>query len=106
MDARAMPLNTTDDYERACRITRELIDEWDPYSLLASGAPADEFEPAAAAIVVYVPKFRSAEDAVQAVSEVFSARFEPEYFSPQHCRIFGEKLFYSLRSAGLLTSQD
>lgn len=97
-----MPLKSTDDYERARRIARDVIDEWDPYQLLASGAPSDEFEPAAASIVVQVPKFRRPQDAVQAVSEVFSARFEPEYFRPEHCRAIGEKLFQALERAGLL----
>ena len=95
-------LKTRADYERACEVAKRVIDAWDPYGLLAQGAPSDEFESCAAQLVTYVPRMRTADDAVDAVSRVFSESFEPEYFQPNHCRDVGTKLFSALAQAGLL----
>jgi len=97
-----MALKTTADYVRACQVTQRVIDRWDPYKLLESGAPADQFEPAAASVVRYIPQIRSASDAATAISEVFSKRFEPQYFTPEHCWEVGRDLFAALTTAGII----
>src|SRR5438132_5692018 len=93
---------TTADYVRACEVTKRVIDAWDPYCLLGQGAPPDEFEACAVQVVTFVPAMRSEEDAVAALSQVFSERFEPELFEPRHCREVGGRLFQALCNAGLL----
>jgi hypothetical protein len=96
-------LKTTLDYERACRVAKKVIDQWDPYSLLAQGAPPDEFEALAASVVRFIPRMRSTEDAVRAVSEVFSEAFDGATFQPEHCREVGARLFGAFTEEGLLT---
>ena len=97
-----MALKTTEDYVRACQVAQGVINRWDPYSLLAAGAPADEFEPEAASVVRYIPKIRSATDAATAISEVFSKVFEPRYFTREHCLDVGKDLFAALITAGII----
>ena len=98
-------LKTRADYERACEVVKRVIDAWDPYALLAQGSPSDEFEGCVAQVVTYVPRMRTPDDAVVAVSRVFSEFFEPEYFQPSHCRDVAMKLFSALAQAGLLPEQ-
>lgn len=90
------------DYERALNITRELLREWDPYSLIAGGAPDDEFDAEAAQLVSRIPQIHSATDAAVALSQVFSAAFTPEDFPRHACTSAGTKLFARLSEAGLV----
>jgi hypothetical protein len=43
----------TEAYSRLVKRIQAVIDRHDPYSLLANGAPPDEFEPLAHAIAAY-----------------------------------------------------
>ncbi|TYT24848.1 DUF1871 family protein [Luteimonas viscosa] len=90
------------EYERAFQIVGQVIRDWDPYGLLESGAPVDEFDTEISLLVSRVPRMTSEALAAQAVSEVFSARFEPERFPPDACAEPGRELFARLASADLL----
>ncbi|MFC7301085.1 hypothetical protein [Cognatiluteimonas weifangensis] len=68
------------EYEKAVEIIGCVIRAWDPYSLIAEGAPADEFNGQIAKITAKVPTFRSPSDAAQVISAVFSASFGPRVF--------------------------
>ena len=57
---------TKGDYKKACDIVRAVIHAWDPYSLLASGCPADEFESEIASVVAQIPRINSETDAASA----------------------------------------
>ena len=97
-------VKTKADYLRACEVTKRVIDAWDPYNLLSEGAPSDEFDGYIARVVTYVPQMLTPEDAIAAVSRIFSEAFEPELFRPSHCQDVGTKLFSALAQAGLLPS--
>ena len=100
-------LKTAEDYERACRVAKQVIDGWDPYSLLSGGAPRDEYEGEAAALVRHVPRMNSPDDATRAVSAVFSESFRADDFQPERCREVGARLFAALAEARLLkVSED
>ena len=101
-----MSLKTKTDYVLACRVVKTVIDEWDPYALLAQGAPADEFNREVAALVPHIRHIRGIEDAAQAVSHVFSAAFEAQDFGVEACRPVGSRLFDALVTAGFLPSGD
>jgi hypothetical protein len=58
-------------YERMWDVTAEIIRSWDPYGLLAGGAPADEFDREITTLVTEIPRIKSAADAAQAVSRIF-----------------------------------
>jgi hypothetical protein len=99
-----VPISTTEDYEQALSVVRGVIREWDPYSLLAGGAPNDEFDHQVAQLVARSRKIESPADATRAVSEVFSESFDAADFPLGSCAHVGERLFAALSAAGLLSA--
>ena len=97
-------MKTRADYETAIEVVGSVINAWDPYSLLASGAPRDEFDAEIARLVTRVPHIRSPDDAVREISSVFSAAFEREYFTVPDCAEVGTRLFARLEEARLLST--
>ena len=94
------------EFERAVQVVRQVIREWDPYGLLASGAPADEFDAEIFLLVSRIPRITSEALAAQSVSEVFSAKFERDIFTPEACAETGRELFARLAAAGLLAGSN
>lgn len=90
-------------YERRWQTIAEVIKDWDPYGLLASGSPTDEFDSEISSLVAQIPRIRSAHDASHAVSRIFSSSFEPIRFAPDACSVVGAKLFQLLTQRGLLS---
>ncbi len=90
------------DYEQALQVVRQVVRAWDPYELLAEGAPDDEFDAEIAQLVTRVPSMHSATDAAHAISAVFSKAFEPKLFTPAACAAPGAELFAGLVHAGLV----
>lgn len=70
-------MRSKSDYKRAVRVVREVVHAWDPYRLIAGGAPDDEFDHEIASVVAQIPRIRSARDASHALSRVFSSSFGP-----------------------------
>ncbi|MFO0965377.1 MAG: DUF1871 family protein [Gemmataceae bacterium] len=91
-------------YKRTHQIVTAIIRDWDPYSLLAGGAPADEFDAEIASVVTQVPRIKSEKDAALALSRVFSSAFEPTEFTPERCAAPGTKLFAALAASDLIDS--
>jgi hypothetical protein len=90
------------DYERAIKAVREVVHRWDPYGLLASGCPPDEFDHEISAVVAQLPRIRSRADAAHALSRIFSSAFGPERFQPKDCATPGAELFEVLSAQKLL----
>jgi hypothetical protein len=86
----------------ALQVVGAVVREWDPYSLLASGCPKDEFDSEIASVVAEIPRIKSGQDATLALSRVFSSAFEPERFTPDECAALGHKLFAVLSANGLV----
>lgn len=91
------------EYDRAIAVVRDVIHEWDPYSLIDAGSPSDEWDCEIASVVAEVSRIKSPEDATNTVSRVFSAAFQPEGFGPVDCKDIGCRLFSALRNAGIVT---
>ena len=98
-------MKTEADYKRAIEVVGSVIRRWDPYALLAHGAPSDEFDPLITRLVVQIPRIGSAHDAAQAVSRVFSSAFQPEGFSLEDCATVGSELFDALSAQKLVGDQ-
>ena len=90
------------DYAEMREITRRVIHEWDPYSLLEMGAPEDEFDYEISKITANICRIETPEDAVGVVSCVFSEAFGESDFSPAKCEKAGTTLFARLSASGLL----
>jgi hypothetical protein len=95
-------MKKTADDDLALKIVHALVMEWDPYSLLASGCPRDEFAREIASVVSQIPRIKSVRDATLVLSRVFTFAFEPERFTPDECAPAGAKLFAALESNGLV----
>jgi hypothetical protein len=61
------------EYRELLAIVARVVAEWDPYALLDSGAPRDEFAHEVALVAAQVPRNKSAFEAARVVAEVFSA---------------------------------
>ena len=89
-------------YEDLVALVKHVISEWDPYALLASGSPHDEFDSEVASIVAQFPSIKSASDAAHVISRVFSSQFEPTNFTQESCADIGKRLFAALRYGGFV----
>jgi uncharacterized protein DUF1871 len=88
--------------EKIFDAVRSVIHEWDPYDLLAGGAPDDEFDSEVSAVIRQLDRIRSSLDASHVISRVFSSSFEPESFQVEDCRSVGERLYEVLAERGLI----
>jgi hypothetical protein len=95
-------MKTRDDYKRALAAVTSVVHCWDPYGLLAGGAPSDEFDPEIAQVVTRIPHIHTAQDAANALSLVFSEAFEPDLFTPELCLQPGSQLYTLLKEMGLV----
>ena len=91
------------EYDRTITLVRNVVYEWDPYMLIDTGAPSDEWDREIAFIVAEVPRIKSPEDATDTVSRVFSVAFQPEGFGLADCEDVGRRLFNALHDAGIVT---
>ena len=90
------------EYEKAMEIVGGVIRSWDPYCLIAEGAPLDEFGDQISRITARAPDFRSPMDVAQAISDVFSASFGQDTFSVSECLVPARQVFTALGHAKLL----
>ncbi|MBR3167446.1 MAG: ATP-grasp domain-containing protein [Erysipelotrichaceae bacterium] len=74
-------------------VIKECVDRWDPYNLLGTGCPQDEFDREVQMIRERIRKDSSLDEINTAVSEVFSKQFEPEYFQPHQCTSVSNEIF-------------
>lgn len=81
---------------------RSVIHKWDPYGLLETGCPTDEFDSEIQAVIGQIERIGSVQDAVHTLSRVFSSAFEPKDFRPESCQDVGEQLYRTLRERGIL----
>ena len=95
-------MKTRYDHDKAISVVGMVINRWDPFSLLAIGAPEDEFDSEIASIAAQIPLIASRTDAVHAVSRVFSVAFDPDTFAPEHCSDVGHQLYDALVDANLI----
>lgn len=89
-------------YKRALELVGLVVRAWDPYALIAGGAPADEFDSEITAIVTQIPQIKTEKEAALALSRVFSSAFEADRFTPQQCTEAGKKLFAALSANGFV----
>jgi hypothetical protein len=89
--------------EHLLALVSAVIGEWDPYALLAGGAPRDEFDQEVSSVMAQVSRIKSATDAAHVISRVFSSSFESGPFIPEACAKVGERLFAELHAQGFIS---
>jgi hypothetical protein len=90
-------------YKQMWDITADVIRKWDPYQLLAGGAPRDEWDSEISSVVAPIPRIHSASDAAAAVSRVFASSLDPSAFTADTCSDVGAELFTRLQERGFVT---
>jgi hypothetical protein len=93
---------STAEYGKTMQVISGVIRKWDPYNLIAGGAPANEFDPQVSSLMTYVDRFRSREDVVSALSSVFSRAYDPSKFTPAFCSAPGAEIHEELIRYGLI----
>ena len=79
-------------------IVRKVIHEWDPYRLLAAGAPQDEWDNEISQIIGRINQVISPDNGAAVISDVFTSAFQAEGFSPEDCADVGKRLFDALET--------
>ena len=95
-------MNISREREKARAIIRGLVHKWDPYALIAHGAPANEWDDEVEQIVERIHRFESPMDGARVLSEVFSSSLGPAGFEPERCREWAEELHQALAATGLI----
>ena len=94
-------MKTKQDFKHAVEILREAINEIDPYSLLASGSPDDEFENEINSIASQLSSCESGKDIAHTIARVFTSSFGEEFESSQFLSE-GEDVYTKLQSNDLV----
>ena len=89
-------------YQELLALVGEVIRDWDPYELIARGAPIDEFGSEISSVTAQLSRIKSATDAAHTISRVFSSSFEPQHFTREACRTVGEELLLKLQAHGVV----
>jgi hypothetical protein len=88
-------------YKQMWDITADVIRKWDPYQLLAGGAPRDEWDSEISSVVAQIPRMHSATDAAAAVSRVFAS--SSNLPAAGEFAEVGAQLFARLQERGFIT---
>ncbi|MFK7845600.1 MAG: DUF1871 family protein, partial [Rhodothermales bacterium] len=86
-----------EDYKKAFTLVSKVLNEWDPYGLIASGSSSDEFDAEATAIVTQLPNIASPQDAARVISDVFKHWMSERDFPVVNCIESGQKLYLMLK---------
>ena len=81
-------------------IVAKHIREWDPYGLLRTGAPDDEFDSEIAAVTPRILPDSSRHEIAAVLSAVFSSAFEPEPFTVPMCYDVADRISRDLKNIG------
>jgi hypothetical protein len=82
-------------YTHTLNIVKESIHRIDPYGLLASGCPQDEFDSEIRAITLQIPRCESSKDIAHAIARVINSSFSLET-KPEEFELESEWIFAML----------
>lgn len=91
------------EYRELTALVSDIISEWDPYQLIGSGAPRGEFDAEVSLVAAQIRRIKSALDAAEVLSAVFSSAFGAHLFDVEACRDVGERLFLQLKAHGFVS---
>lgn len=89
-------------YREALTVATAVINDWDPFGLVAGGAPKDGFEGEVSCIVAKAREAHTPEVQAIVVSEVFSSCFGPAAFPVKACFPVASRLFDEHQHLGFL----
>jgi hypothetical protein len=89
-------------YQEMWEVTADVIRKWDPYDLLAGGAPKDEWDSEISSVVAQISRVHSPSDASAAIARVFGSSLEQGAFTPEACADVGAQLYARWKERGFL----
>lgn len=90
-------MKTKKQYEVAFRVVRHTIAKADPYSLLETGSPEDEFDAEVNSIVRQLPRCQSATDVAHTIARVMTSSFGEKYKSEDFMEQ-GQEIYRTLKA--------
>lgn len=78
-------------------IVKELIDEWDPFNLLAIHCPDDEYDEEIKDIVEVLPKVKSAGELAIEINKIMYNAFEEDFKKSKDCLKIAERILMLLK---------
>ena len=96
-------MQTRAQYDEAFQLVREVIASWDPYSLIATGGPPDEFDDEVARVLAGIRGATSSTDIAEVVLNVFGEAFGESGFDVGSCAEVGQQIYSRMSAAGLLS---
>jgi Domain of unknown function (DUF1871) len=97
-------VQTREQYDQAIAICRDAIAQWDPFALLAGGAPADEYDLEISKLVPKIRDARASSDVAIAISAIFGDSFGHALHRSGESINVAAEIYNRLRSAGLLSA--
>ena len=89
-------------YQQMWAVTADVIRKWDPYELLAGGAPKDEWDSEISSVVAQMSRVHSSSDAAAAIARVFGSSLEQGGFTQEACADVGAELYARWKERGYL----
>ncbi|MBL8899882.1 MAG: hypothetical protein JNM84_19780 [Planctomycetes bacterium] len=84
-------------YQARFAVVAPVLRAWDPYRLLALGAPLDELDGEIQRVVARWDEVRSREDATRVIAEVFASAFDSRDFPHASAADVGARLYRAMR---------
>lgn len=85
-----------DNYGKTCKVVEEIVNEWDPFGLLAVGCPDDEYKFEIQRIVSATLRVNNAEELAVKMNEILYKSFEEDFKKSEDCLMFADKILKRL----------
>ena len=76
---------------------KEVIDEWDPFNLLAIYCPEDEYDKEIKEIVEILPKVKGAVELASEINKIMYKALDEDFKKSEDCLMIAEKILKILK---------
>lgn len=90
------------DYREIVHIVKQALNEWDPYDLIAGGAPENEFTEETTQIAAKIKKTETPAELALVISDLFTRNFESALFSVEECLPVAYRILSDIEARRLL----
>jgi hypothetical protein len=78
-------------------IVKKVIDEWDPFNLLAIHCPDDEYDEEIQDIVEVLPRIKDAEEMANEINRIMFKAFDKDFKKSNDCLMVGKRIYKLLK---------
>ncbi|WP_226535930.1 DUF1871 family protein [Fictibacillus halophilus] len=73
-------------------LVKEVINEWDPFDLLAIHCPEDEYDEEIHEIVKVLPNIKDEEELARGIEQIMSKAFDKDFKKSKDCLMIAKKI--------------